>query len=92
MTGNATPETEKAAPVGVAAVIVTGAVPADVRVTDWVAAVFSVTSPKATPVELIFRVDTYAFSCKAKFSDAPFALAERVTNREVATDDTFAVN
>ena len=92
MRGNAAPGTEKPVPVGVAAVIVTGAVPADFRVRDCFTAVFSGTPPKERLVALNVRVGTNAFNCRAKLSDAPFALAERVTNWEVRTDETFAVN
>jgi len=90
--GNVVPCTEKPVPVGVAALIVTGAVPTDVRVKDCVAAVSRVTFPKETLVALIFSAGTYAFSCRAKFSDAPFAFADKAASWGVRTDVTFAVN
>ena len=43
----------KPVPVRVAELMVTGAVPVDVKVTDWVAGAFTSTSPNATLVALI---------------------------------------
>jgi hypothetical protein len=42
--------------------MVTGAVPADVKVTDWVADVFTWTDPKAKLVELVLRAGVPAFA------------------------------
>jgi hypothetical protein len=51
--GNATPEVVKPAPVSAAELIVTGAVPVDVKVTGWVEAVFTVTLPNVRLAALI---------------------------------------
>jgi hypothetical protein len=45
VTGNVAPETVKPVPVNAAELTVTGAVPLEVKVTGWVEAVFTVTSP-----------------------------------------------
>ena len=58
VTGNVTPDTMKPAPVSAAALIVTGAVPVDVKVTDRVAAVFTTTLLNATLVALMLSVGT----------------------------------
>ena len=53
MTGKLAPESVKPAPVIVAALIVTGAVPVEVKVTDCVDDEFTVTSPNVRPAALI---------------------------------------
>lgn len=90
--GNASPDNEKPSPVREAALIVTGAVPAEVRVTEYVAPVLRGTFPKDRFVELILRVGTYAFRFRVKFSEFPLALAVSVTDWVARTDDAFAVN
>jgi hypothetical protein len=84
----------KPVPVSVAALIITAAVPVDVRVTDCVATVFTVTLPKATLVALILSIGAAAFNCRAKLLEMLPALAVRVTAGAVATDkdETVAVN
>ena len=78
-------------PLTVAALTVTVAVPAEVKVTDWVAGVFKSTSPKAMVVALIANVGTAAPNCRAKvFATLP-ALAVRVTVSAVLTEETVAV-
>jgi hypothetical protein len=72
------PDIVKPVPVTVAALTVTGAVPVDVNVTDWVDGVFTVTLPKATLVALILNVGTTAFNCMAKFLVTPPATAVRI--------------
>ena len=67
MVGNVAPDIVKPLPVSVAALIVTGAVPLEVKVTDCgVAAVFTTTLPKARLVALTLSVGTAAFNCRAK--------------------------
>jgi len=56
--GNVAPETEKPVPVTVAALIVTGAVPVELRVTEFVADVFSETFPNDSEPVLTLRVGT----------------------------------
>jgi hypothetical protein len=91
VTGKVAPDQVKPAPVSVAALIVTGAVPVELRETDRVAGVFTVTSPKERLVELRVRVGTAAFNCKAKVVAAPPALAVSVAVCVVPTEDTVAV-
>jgi hypothetical protein len=75
-----TPDTEKPVPVRAAALIVTGTVPAEVKVTDCGAvAVFTKTLPKAILVRLTLSVGNTAFSSKLKVSDTPLAAAVNVT-------------
>ena len=91
VTGNVPPDIVKPVPVTVAALTVTGAVPVDVKVTDCVDAVFTVTLPKATLVALILNVGTTAFNCRVKLLVMPPALAVRAADCAVLTDDTVAV-
>jgi hypothetical protein len=80
-------------PVSVASLIVTGAVPVEVRVTGCgVAAVFATTLPKATLLVLMLSVETVVPNCKAKVSDTPPALAMIVTVCAELTGETEAVN
>jgi hypothetical protein len=86
----------KPVPVSVAALTVTDAVPVDVKVTDCVDVVFSVTSPKGRLVELRLSagmaVEVTAFNCRSKPMEAPPAVAVSVAVWAVVTDDTVAVN
>ena len=56
--GNVAPETEKPVPLTVAELIVTGAVPVELRVTEFVAAVLSDTFPNDSEVVLTANVGT----------------------------------
>ena len=60
--GELIPDTLKPAPVTVAALMVSGAVPEEVRVTDCVVVVFTVTLPKFRLVVLRVSAGTYALS------------------------------
>jgi hypothetical protein len=87
------PKIWKPEPVTAAALIVTGAVPVEVRFTGCgVAAVFTKTLPKATLAALMLSVGIAAFSCRAKRLDTLPALAVIVTGWLATTDDTIAVN
>lgn len=77
--GKAVPDIEKPAPVSVAELMVTGAVPVDVSVIDCgVAGVLTCTLPKARLLALTVSVGTAAFSCRAKLSMTLPAVAVRV--------------
>lgn len=89
--GMVTPDMVKPVPVRVVALIVTGAVPVEVKVTDCVAGVFSVTLPKATFVALMLSAGTEAFSCRAKVLVTEPALAVSVTASVAVTDAPVAV-
>ena len=58
LAGNVPPDTENPVPCTEAELISTGQVPIDFNVTNWVAAVFTGTVPKATLVVLTLIVDT----------------------------------
>ena len=90
--GNPVPGIVNPAPVRVAALIVTGKEPEDVRVTDRVAEVLTGTAPKATLVALMLNVAIAAFNCRVKFFVTPPALAVIVTACAVATEEILAVN
>ena len=90
--GNPVPGSVNPAPVRVAALIVTGKEPEDVRVTDRVAEVLTGTAPKATLVALMLNVGIAAFNCRVKFFVTPPALAVIVTACAVATEEILAVN
>ena len=57
MSGNVAPDSVKPAPVTVAELIVSGAVPVDINVTDWVGSALTATLPKVKLVVLMFSVD-----------------------------------
>ena len=82
----------KPVPASVAALMVTGAVPVELKVTDCVADVFNRTLPKEMLVALIFRVGVNAFNCSAKLLETAPTLAVSVTAWAVPTDDTAAAN
>ena len=90
--GKVAPDMAKPLPVSVAALIVTGAVPVDDKVTDCAAAWFTTTLPNARLVTLTLSLGTAAFNCRAKFSDTLAALAFNVAACVVPSDDTIAVN
>ena len=92
MTGNVAPETEKPAPVTVPAFTVTATVPEDVKVTDFVTAVFSATLPNDRAVALTLSVGVAAFSCSEKPIDVLPVLAVMLADCAVVTDDTVALN
>jgi hypothetical protein len=80
VTGKVNPDTVKPVPVNVAPLIVTGTEPVDVKVTACgVAAVFTVTLPKAKVFVLRLSEGSAAFNCRAKACVAPVAVAVRVT-------------
>ncbi|MFZ0745991.1 MAG: hypothetical protein WAM85_16390 [Terracidiphilus sp.] len=60
-------------------VIVTGAVPEDVKTTGNVAVCPAVTLPKLRLVVLRLSVGVPAFNCRAKLFETPLALAVNVT-------------
>jgi hypothetical protein len=86
VTGNAVPEAEKPAPDIEAVLIVTGAVPVDVRVTDFVTAVFRATLPNERLVALTLSVAVVgvvgfaAFKLRTKLFITELALAARVAD------------
>jgi hypothetical protein len=92
VTGKVAPDIVKPAPLSVAELMVTGAVPVELNVTGNVEAVFTVTLPNARLVGLTVNVGTAAFSCKAKLLETLPALAVRVTACAVVTEETVAVN
>jgi hypothetical protein len=77
--GKLAPDSEKPVPVSVAELMVTGAVPVELRDRDCVAAVFTCTSPKATLTALILSAGTAALNCRAKVLETLPELAVRVT-------------
>lgn len=90
--GKAGPENANRAPVTAAAVMVTGAVPLDIKLTERLATEFNGTLVKLKLVVLSVREGMYASSCNATFNEVPSAVAERVAGWEVRTGATFAVN
>jgi hypothetical protein len=90
--GKLAPAREKPAPVRVAELMVTGAAPVEVKVTDRVAALFSCTFPKATLAALMLSVGTAAFNCRANVLETLPELAARATACALATCETVAVN
>ena len=90
--GNVAPDTEKPAPVTVAELTVTLAVPVELSVRDWLVGVFTTVLPNATLAALIVNVGTAAFSCREKPIDVLPELAVMVTDCAVPTAFTVALN
>ena len=82
----------KPAPVTVAPLMVTGAVPTELRVIVCVAGVFTATLPKAKLASLMLSVGTGTFNWRVKLLVTVPALAVRVTVCAVGTGVTLAVN
>jgi hypothetical protein len=78
VTGNAAPGIVNPVPLTDPALMVMGAVPVEVIVTDCVAGVFRVTVPKATLLLPNVRVGVVAFSAKAKVFVTPPEVAVSV--------------
>jgi hypothetical protein len=76
--GNFAPGNVNPFPLTEPELIVTGAVPVDVIVTDCVAGVFRFTVPNATLLLPNVSVGLVAFSVSAKVFETPFAVAVRV--------------
>jgi hypothetical protein len=76
--GNVAPETEKPVPVSVALLMVTGAVPVEVKVKDCAVGVLTTMLPNAKVVALALSVGIAAFSCTEKVFDTLPALAVMV--------------
>jgi hypothetical protein len=76
------PDSVKPVPSSVAALTVTDAVPVDVKVTDCVDGLFTVTLPNARLVALRLSVGTVVdgatFNCRAKLSETLLAVAVNV--------------
>ncbi len=85
------PEAEKSAPVTVIELIVTGALPVDVSVSDCVAFVFTFTLPKLKLVALALSAAVEPLNCSANVCDTPFAVAVNVTVCAELTAVTVAV-
>jgi hypothetical protein len=82
----------KPAPVNAALLIVTGAVPVDVKVTYCVAVAFITTLPNGTVVALIVKVGVAEFNCRTKLLETLLALAISVAVCADSTRDTVAMN
>lgn len=82
----------KPAPVTVAPLIVTGAVPMELSVTLCAMGVFTVALPKATLAVLTLSVGTGSVNARAKVSVTAPAVAVRIAVCAVETVVTFRVN
>jgi hypothetical protein len=89
--GNLDPTIENPAPISVALPTVTGAVPVDVKVTDLAVKVLILTSPKATPIGLMLKLETFEFSWIEKLFETIPALAVMIAVLALLTDKTAAV-
>jgi hypothetical protein len=90
VSGKFTPAILNPAPVSVPALMVSGAVPVEVRVTDLVAALFSVTLPKARLLVLRVSVEMEAFRSRATVLETAPAVAVRVAVCAVVTEAILA--
>ena len=91
VTGKLPPETEKPAPLIVAALTVTAAVPLEVSVTDFETVEFTATLPKDMLVVLTLNMGVAAFSCRLNFCDTPPSAAVNVAACALLTNATLAV-
>jgi hypothetical protein len=94
VTGNEAPDIVKPVPVSEAALMVTGAVPVDVSVSDCFEAVLTATLPKLTLPALTLRVGivgAVAFNCSEKLLELLFADAVNCTDCAEVTADTVAL-
>lgn len=89
--GNVAPEAAKPAPLSVAALTVTGAVPVDDRVTACVAEALTSTSPKSKLPALTLRTEVTAFNCSANVSALLPTFAVRIAVCVDVTGETTAV-
>jgi hypothetical protein len=78
VSGGVIPDMVNPVPVIVAELMVTDEPPEEVSVTDCVAGEFNGTSPNDMLVALRLRTGLLVFSCKAKLSDTPPAVAVNV--------------
>ena len=92
VTGKVAPVIVNPVPVSVAALIVSGDVPDEVRVTDWLVGVLSVTFPKARLFVLRLRMIVCAFSCSVNTLVLPPADAVSVAVVFDVTAATAALN
>lgn len=83
---------ENPAPVVVVALIVTGAVPVELKVTDLVSELLIATLPNARLEPLTSKVGTYAFNSRETPPETPPEVACTVATCAVPTADTVAVN
>ena len=86
------PDIVKPAPVKATELMVTGAVPLEVKVTDFVIGVFNAPLPKARAAVLTLKVGVQAFNCKAKLLLTEFAEAVRVAVWAEVTAEMPAAN
>ena len=89
--GGVIPEALNREPATDIAEIATGAVPVELRVTDWVADCCVCRLPKLTVVELTARVGIDAFSCTLNVAEAAPAVAVSVTVCAAVTAATVAL-
>jgi len=92
VTGNVAPDRLNAVPLTVTELIVRAAVPLEVSVSDCVDGEFTDTLPNAMLLALTLRVGAPGFNCRAKFAEAPPALAVSVAVCAVLTAVTVAEN
>jgi hypothetical protein len=90
--GKLPPETVNPVPEIESELIVTAAVPLDVRVTDFVTAVLTDTLPNAREVVLRLKAAVDAFRVIAKLLEDAFATAVRLAVCDAPTAEIFAVN
>jgi hypothetical protein len=85
------PESPNPVPLSVAALIVSGAVPEEVSVTDWLTVELRATLPKDTLLVLSVSAGVPAFSCSAYVFVVPFVVPLNVTVCVELTAETVAV-
>jgi hypothetical protein len=92
VSGKLLPDTVKPVPDTDAELMVTGAVPVDVSVTDFVTVVLTAMLPNAKLVELMLNFGFPAFNCRFRLSVTLPVFAAIFATCAESTQDTFAVN
>ena len=91
VTGKRPPETEKPAPLIVAALTVTAAVPVEVNVIDVETVLLTATLPNDMLLVLALNAGIAAFSCRLNFCETPPSVAVNVAACALLTNATLAV-
>jgi hypothetical protein len=92
VTGKVPPKIENPVPVVEPELMVAGAVPLEVTVTDFVTAVPTETLPNARELTPKLRTGFDAFNCNTRLCDEAFAVADTVAVCDVLTEATLALN
>lgn len=92
VSGNAAPDSVKPVPVSATALMVTGCVPVDAKVTGCVTGVFTATSVNTRLVSLTLSTEVAALNRRETLRELPPEFAVSVIDCVVVTEDILAMN